>query len=99
MHVVVWAEGPDIEAHDGYHLTTAVAHVVVGASDELHAGTQGTALAHIAAAAAGGNEHYVGIKGRRLVAVLLAHIAVGAGTPMATPALNTLDSEAYTNGV
>ena len=93
------ADGPDIEAHDGYCLT-AVAHVVVGAGDgdELHAGTQGTALAHIAAVA-GGDECYVGTQGRHLTAVLAAHIAVGTGAPVATPALNTLDSEAYSKGV
>ena len=90
-HVVVGTEGSDIEAHDGYRLMTAMAHVVVGAGDELHAaGTQGTVLAHIAAAA-GGDECWD--------AGTAAHIAVGAGTPMATPAMNTLDSEVYSNGV
>ena len=51
-HLRLMVLSPDIEAHDGYHLKAA-AHVVVGASDELHAGTQGTALAHFAAAAGG----------------------------------------------
>ena len=61
-----------------------MAHVVVGAGDELHDGTQGEAVAHVAAAAggdercggttavvpaAGGDERCVGMQGRRLTAV------------------------------
>ena len=41
---------------------TAMAHAVVGAGHELHAGTQGTALAPVAAAA-GGDERCVRTQG------------------------------------